>query len=722
MNDVETDVERKEAVRIALDSLASGRGVLVVGDTGSGRSHLVRSVVAALDEQVRRRVWVYDDGRRFEVQVRSRVAEAMARVDILPVVVVASGAPEPWLRHLADDGGLTRIRLEPFSREAMLRLSRQFLGGPLDVRAVPALIPERDGGDLVVFREAFRELQAARILVESDGVWMLDGPIPPIEIIRRLTFTRMGFDGIATEPAESVIDVIGLAHELGLARTRDLLRQILGEDPDPSIEWLKAAEAIDLIEHDGTVHCRIHDPVLELMVRHSMGRLRRRRLSNAIVESLSERPPGESRDSELVALTRLALPLGWEIDAATLTRAAETALRASRLGLAAHLATAALAKGASVEATFVLASAESQSGRSADALERLAHLESADGLDPRHERTRRELVRLLTARLEDPISVWNVPTPAPVSAADVSRDGRDDRDEQDTVAELVALSSTDRPVAQPELAGTGMFADEAVVLQGERMAFEASVVAMGGQTDAAVEILLEAEAMLRDAGADTFRVRWGQSYSRMWDQSFDRTLDELVILGDETASLGRAEQETLCRWSVGLALGHAGRVSEAIPELRSAMAALERYSFTEPALLAHVSLAKALALAGHGRAAAEAIAPVLEVSHGPLVAGWVEDAQGWMQLSAGQQESASQSFIDAAATHGAHGYRLFQMIALSGAARSGAAARVVDEIDGLAGLVDGGVRRPPRQAGSCSGSSGIRFGGRARRGVRGGGR
>ena len=66
--------------------------------------------------------------------------------------------------------------------------------------------------------------------------------------------------------------------------------------------------------------------------------------------------------------------------------------------------------------------------------------------------------------------------------------------------------------------------DQAVVLHGERVAFEASLAVMQGKSDLAVRMLSDAEEILRSAGADTFRVRWGQIYSKLWDQPFDLTL------------------------------------------------------------------------------------------------------------------------------------------------------------------------------------------------------
>ncbi|AXH36101.1 LuxR family transcriptional regulator [Humibacter sp. BT305] len=675
MSDIERDVDRDESVRVVREALESGRGIVVSGPPGSGRSHLVRTVVAGLAEPVRRRIRVHDQDRSMDAAARHREAEAVARGQVVPVVIESTSAPlEGWLRRLVDENGLARVRLAPWGREAMLRLSHRFLGGPLDPQIVPALIPARDGGDLVVLREALHDLQAVGSLVDRDGQWRLEAPIPPIESLRRLIFSRMGFED-PVDPVETVIDVVALAPELGTDRTRIVLERILGIDPLPTIEMLAERGVLDIVDHPDGAVSRVHDPVSELMLVRSMARLRRRRLSNAIVADLTTRSPGDATDAELVCLARLALPLGWELDGTTLARAAETALRASRTRLAEHLATAALMKGAPVEATFVLAVAESQSGRSAVALKRLEELDPSQLL-PRHDRTLRELVRLLRARRDDPTSQWNVP-----SLAAQERDGVEGAPADD--AELAALSRPDPPI------GAGVWADEAVVLRGERMGFDAAVMAMKGHTRAAVDLLVEAEGMLRDAGADTFRVRWGRIYTRMWDQSFDRTLLELEFLGDEAASLGRSDQEALCRWCTGLGLQHSGRVSEAIPVLRSALAALEQQGFAEPALLAHVSLAKALALAGHHAAATDVLAPVLEAGGGPLVAGWLDDAKGWMQLSAGEPEAAARSFIDAAAVHAGYGYPLFQMIALSGAARSGAAAQVIDQVDELAGLVEG---------------------------------
>lgn len=696
MEDVELDPERTRAAGQAGDALRAGRGVLITGETGSGRSHFLRSVVAGLDQETRRRLWLYDDDRPLDERAVKRLLEAASAGEGVPVVVTPPrGTLEPWQRTLAWEHDHLWVRLAPFDPTAMLTIARRFLDGPIDPKSVPVLVPRRAGGDLVVLREALREIRTSGGLSRSDGVWSLSGPIPPLDGTRALIRQRSGSgDEPAGDLIETALDVIALAPELGLDRTRRLLGELTSDLPgaaaareavfepgtDDVLERLESNGVIDAIERHGTVRCRVHDPVVELLLPHTIGRLRRRRISNAIVGALSDRPAAESEDGELLALARLALPLGWPVDAAALTRAAATALRSSRLDLACRLATAALADGAPMEAEFVLAAAQSQLGRSDEALARLEAIRFEEADDPNRIRTHEELVRLVAARVDDPSTQWSLPSPRPVAAGT----GEDSVD-------LTALSATSE--GQHSASGlleSGAMIDQAVVLHGERVAFEASLAVMQGKSDLAVRMLSDAEEILRSAGADTFRVRWGQIYSKLWDQPFDLTLEQLSLLGDEAASLGQAEQEVLCRWSAGLTLGHSGRVAEAIPELEAALSGLQRAGLAEAALLAQIALAHALAEGGEAQRAGEMIELVVTSTAGkPLIEGWALDGRGAVLLGSGRRADAAHAFRAAAELHGVSGLSLSQIIALSGAARAGAADEVLETIDALAANVDG---------------------------------
>lgn len=684
MSGFETDIERSHDATSAQDALSRGSGVLLSGEPGSGRSRLAQAIVAGLTDTVRRRVWVHDDDRRLDDSGQRRLMDAVAARAVIPLVVSATGRPiEPWLHRLIRETEFTAIQLKPFDRSAMLRITRRFLHGPLDAKAVPALLPRRDGGDLVVLNEALREMQETGALVPFGGVWTLTGPVPPLDSLRHLAFSRIGIENPA-DASETLLDVIGLAPELGLARTRSLIEEMLAISPDAELERLEATGSIDVLERDGMMECRIHDPVVETLLPFTIGRLRRRRISNSIVAALSDRPADESSESELLALARLAIPLGWSVDGETLTRAAGAALRASRVDLAGRLAEAALASGAGVDASFVLAAAESQSGRSGEALLRLKRIDESELVSPDHSRTLLELVELVSERAKDPKTLWSLPVRS--SAADTSDDA------VENASDLAALSI---PVAGSGRTGggvlrSGLVVDHSLVLKGEKVAFEASLAVMKGHSDQAIALLKGAEVTLGEAGADTFRVRWGLSYSKLWDRSFTETYEELSLLADEAASLGQAEYETLCRWSAAWTLGYAGKAAHAAEEFLGVLDDLDRLALTDTAVLARVALAKSLAGTGQDDAAWDLLSPILvDTSINPMIGAWAHEAKGWVLRGSGRATEAVEAFETAATMQGAMGFALSQMIALSGAARAGAASRVIGEIERLAGTVDG---------------------------------
>jgi DNA-binding CsgD family transcriptional regulator/tetratricopeptide (TPR) repeat protein len=655
----------------------------VSGERGSGRSRFVRQVLSVLDVAVRDRLWVHDDDRELDQQAQTRLAATVSSGQVVPLIVTAAHRPPSWLHLASAENEPLRVMLRPFDRAAMLKIVQSFLNGRVDPTAVPVLIPHRAGGDLVVLREALREIQASGALVESGGEWRFVRPIQPLGGVRGLIFHRLGIDSLRSDALESALDVVGLAPELGLERTRKVLTDILEVDPSRELELLESTGVIDVVEHDEGSWCRLHDPVVERFVPLTLGRLRRRRLSNAIIEALSDRPASEQRESELLAFARLALPLGWSLDGITLTRAAETALRSSRIVLAGRLATAALATGAPVEASFVLAAAESQLGRSSAALVRLEALPTDDDEEPLVTRTRLELTRLVSARAKDPKTRWSLPVRTPETA------GQHRSGDAADLAPLSDLSGGDGKDSDDVLSGSRIV-DYSVVLQGEQAAFEASLKVMQGKSDEAIASLRDAESRLRDAGADTFRVRWGQAYSRMWDQPFGTTYDELSLLADEAASLGQAEQEVLCRWSAAWTLGYAGRAAEAIRQFQTALVGLERHDLTDTADLARIALAKALAGTGQDDLARTLLDPALRMAaDNPMLGGWAHEAHGWVLRGSGRSAKAVEAFTTAATVQGAMGFSLSRIIALTGAARAGAAPQVIGAIDEIADSVDG---------------------------------
>jgi DNA-binding CsgD family transcriptional regulator len=675
--------ERATAIREAKESLEQGRGVMIIGERGSGRTHVVQAALRDLDDHVRRRVWI-DDDRRRDDPIERRLIDAIARAEVLPVIVVTPRSlPEQWARTSAGVEELTRIPLAPFDRAAALRLATRFLGGRLDPEAVPMLIPHRDGGDLVVLREALRLLQRMDGLALIHGRWTLEGPVPSLEPLRGFVHARLGWSAPIPEATATALDVVALVPQLGLPRILQILSGILDSDPDPVLEELETAGVIELIELDGAERCRVRDPIVELLLPYTLGRLRSRRLSSAIVGELSALPVRETDDAELLSLVRLALPMGHAIEGEALTRAAESALRASRAELAARLAASALAGGATVEAAFVLAAAESQSGRSVDALGMLERMKLDESTEPHLVAIHRELVRLVRSRVEDPDSLWSLPAVPAAGQMEATTHQKPN---------LASLSTPGvrRRGSEGGAPGSSELGDHVVALQDERMANEASLAAMQGRTHRAVAMLREAEEKLQAAGADTFRVRWGQVYSRLWDRPFDMSFHDLTLLGDEAAARGHEEQETLCRWSAGLTLQHAGHSVEAIRELRQALAALERVNLAEAALFARVALTKALAVNGLLEGAVDLLAPVLRIAEGkPLLEGWAHDGHGWILRCSGRSAEAAAAFRAAAALHAAQGFALFEIIALSDAARAGAAAAVLGDIERIADQVDG---------------------------------
>ena len=667
--------DRGDSLTRALASLAAGRGVLVAGEPGSGRTYFVRQLITAADEQTRTRLWVRDDELPLDKTGHDRLLAAMAAGNIVPLITTTHGGrPDPWLHRLSIEPGLTRIDLAPLDSVSLLRIVQTTLHGKLDPSAVLAFVPRRHGGDLVVLLEAVREALSREILVRRDGAWSVTGAIPPLEGLRGTIHSRMGFASPMDPLVETVLDLTALAPQLGTARTRILLADFAHEDLDAALEQLESSGLIDVAEWKGTVRLRIHDPVIELVLPQTIGRLRRRRLSTAIVDLLSAEPIEHLSGGELSALVRLALPHGKDVDSSAITRAAEIALRASRFDVAEHLATAALSRATSIEAALALASAESQLGRSAEALLRLESLTLSAAERDQHGALRDELLGLVRARVENPDATWNL----------ASRQDVGDGAESVSALDLVSISRADGldDVSSP--------VDPAVVLEGERVAYAATVAVLGGEIDRARQMLHEVERDLERAGTDTFRVRLGDLYAQSWDRPLDESLDDLRALGDDAAARGQSGQEAMCAWSRGVVLVRAGRAAEAVGVLGPALTELDRKGLHEIALLARVSMTTALSSTGQVNAAASVLAPVRDVSVGkPLLEGWALEAHAAILLHSGHPEHAARMFLTAASSYAAHGHLLPQLFALGESALAGSPTDVLPLIIGLEARVQG---------------------------------
>lgn len=278
------------------------------------------------------------------------------------LVTVRSDEEVPdGVRALWRSGRLERIELEPLGERSMDTLLHLGLGGPLEGRAQTALRTASAGSPLVA-RELARAALATGALVSREGVWCLDGPLPPTEHAADLWRTRLD----TLDPAaRSVLEVLALVGPTRL----DVIADVAGMTV---LEHLEDEGLVELHTGDAPADDRLAltHPLLGDAVRQSLPKLRARSLLAAHADRV-ERLAGNHLDDSLhIAAWRLEAGVAGDPD--TLESAAALARYAPDLDLTVRVAREAVRLRPTARAAVLLGEALYQQCRWHDAEEVLA--------------------------------------------------------------------------------------------------------------------------------------------------------------------------------------------------------------------------------------------------------------------------------------------------------------------------------------------------------------
>ncbi|MDO9353862.1 MAG: helix-turn-helix transcriptional regulator, partial [Solirubrobacteraceae bacterium] len=572
----------------------------------------------------------------------------------------------------------------------------RFLGGPLDPIAVPAFVPRRGGGDLVILQESVREARASGALVDDDGLFRLVSPIVARPGLRRLVHARLaGLSPISPE-SEMALDLLGLAPEIGLeqaARVLGVLQPL--QNGVTVLERLETDGLIEVVERTGSTGLRVQDPVIELVLPQTVGVLRRQRIAAALVDELSAIDPAELGPGELVALARHGLALGRRVDASVLTTASRAALRSSRAQLAVRLAAVALIQDGGVDAELALAAAQFQLGRFREVQERLDRIGPATVGDDELARAHRQLVDLLQHRAEHP-GFWTLPAGRERVEPATPIDDREHAPSMDLASTLRLDATRDflRVQSAGPAGGSTTVPEGLEALEGEKLGNEATIVAMNGDLDRAHDLLDRGEAILAPLGADMFRLQLGRALVESYDGRIAEALETVERFRDVASALGQTAQQAVCDWSIGVLLTVAGRAPEAVQTLGAALEAMDRAGMAPQQLIARADLAVALSITGDTETAERMLAPALRApDDGFLLAGRSYQALGWLRGAQGRAVEAQAAFLQSADAHLALHHALPALVALCEVARAGAATSVIERIEALAPRIQGACLR-----------------------------
>lgn len=406
-------VGRDDELRSAARALSSGRGVVLCGLAGSGKTRLALEIRAAaqtmglevvhavatesaagvplgafgqlLDEPDSRDGARADQLRRVATSLRSGVGDSRllvsvddahnlddlsaallmqmasgGEVQVLLTQRVTEPAP-PELLQLWKDGHCDRIEVSNLSREEAHALLVGALGGPVDRKCSHQLYELCEGNPLHL-RELLLTAHDHGVLESTDGVWRT-GRLP--EAAPRLA-SLVGHR-LARLPADlrETLELVASAEGQGLG----FFEKIANPGALESLE----RQGLVSIGLDGRRHCvRMAHPLHGEVVRAQIARVRRASVHRLLADRLTEL--GARRRDDVVPLAIWRIEGGGEVNSELTTAAALQAYYSRDDALAERLARAAILGGGGHEARWVLGVSLVEQGRRAEADEELARI------------------------------------------------------------------------------------------------------------------------------------------------------------------------------------------------------------------------------------------------------------------------------------------------------------------------------------------------------------
>jgi DNA-binding CsgD family transcriptional regulator len=407
------------------DALAAGRGVVITGEAGVGKSRLLAEAVqqsGAASDQVltvratrsstvlplgafapllpvdepapslatarrailaragpepgapSRLVLAIDDAHALDPASAALTHQLVTEDGVRVVATVRSGESVPdAIVGLWKDGQCERLDLSPLGRAELDRLVVDALGGPVDGRLQHELWT-RTVGNALFARELLAAARDHGGIEERGGIWTLTGPFTAPPRLRELVADRLR----DLQPDERVaLDLLALGEPLPF----DVLLELTGS---AALEQLEDRGLL-VIDDDAGAGARLNHPLLADVLLDSLGRAKRRRLLRSLVEAVSARTLPVDVGDRVVR---------WRIDAGLEVSPADLLAAARRYTLVDPALAESLARrlqasdpDSATVATLMLVEILTTSGRPDEAAALLQALPS--GSD--HERHRREV-------------------------------------------------------------------------------------------------------------------------------------------------------------------------------------------------------------------------------------------------------------------------------------------------------------------------------------------
>lgn len=284
-----------------------------------------------------------DDAHRLDPSSAAVLHQLVHARKAQVLVTIRNGveAPEPvtalWKHELA-----TRLELGPFDRAEAAEVLAAALGGPVAEETITRLWRMASGNALLL-REVVLSAQQGSGFTRRDRIWTLTGDLPLSPRLADVIDERLGHLDAAER---DVLEYVAFGEPIGV----DLLATLV---PAETIEAAEARGLVRVAADERRLQVHLAHPLFGELARLRCPHLRRRRTLGALAAATLA--TGARRRGDTMRVAVWQLDGGTAADPAALLSGARQAWAAQDYRLAVRLARAAVAAGAGVEASLLLA-------------------------------------------------------------------------------------------------------------------------------------------------------------------------------------------------------------------------------------------------------------------------------------------------------------------------------------------------------------------------------
>jgi len=706
---VARDVELDKALA-AFNAGAQVRGVVLVGESGVGKSTLARTLaeilvssshtvrfvlgtetgsaiplgafyrsvtvdathepavmLAAAHQTLEREenlVIVVDDAQLLDPLSATLVHQLAVSGETRLIVVVRTGDPVPdavtslWKEQL-----LLPLSIKPFTREQIGELARVVLGGAVDSGLIDEL-HHRTAGNLLLLRGLMSAGRESGVLAQTGTGWQLHGALRGDDELYDLVEFRLR--SLAPKELE-VIEVIATAEVLDW----HILQSVCDGD---AVARMERRGLIQLVADGIQTVVRLNHPVIGEAAIRRAGVVRTRQLNTILAQQLQQNSDVGMRPVDVrtrIQLAQFMMQSDMAPDLDVIVDAAASAITMSNIVYGEKLARFAFDRGGGLPAAIALAEAVSWQGRG-DEAEAVLGSYDPDGAD--------ELLTVRWGCLRAANLFWGC---GRVHAARAVLANVKDRVNSDAMLGLASSMEVSFAFFSGDLSKaitTGLTVCEseagppAAVWAAMSTSWALALSGRFGECHRIADTGFRAAA-LGDSGPQRFSI--GLAEAMALTAAGDLPGADLVGERYAVLAAGVREAEAIVKAVVGvtnLARGALGRASEAFHDSVAAMMTGFPSGWL---MLVSALLAQAEAGQRHSAVAASAL-KLSEDANGPHVAVFLPELElgrAWVKASGGQTSSARRHAIRAAEIARQSGMRAVETRALHTAVRFGDRSR-----------------------------------------------